>query len=569
MMNRSPLSFAAMLLACSLSLAALPATAQDAPDLHIHLSPAAPDAQGYIRSLDVAIRIEGLAPDAQVEMPVRRHTVPTSADMLSALAFSDAKGVLAVTAGDEGGDGDDANRARHWRPSRPVEGALTVAYRVTIDPAQPLFSLPQYELRTRNGVLSGAGLSFLMLPDDEIARDTDIDWHFAATDRARRGISSLGIGNVQSGRPQTAQDLQSSYFMAGTPHAWEKGTFFAAWDGDFAFDGKEIMGWAARLQDFYGDFFRQRPDHFGVFARVNETNPGSGIGLTDSFAFTFDDTMEPDALKGLLAHEMLHAWVNSLDGKMNEPDGFASSWFGEGLAVHYQRLLPFRAGLISRQDFLDDLNSTAGRYYTNVMIGTPNDDIGAGFWRDTRIRVLPYDRGSLYFAETDAAIRDASGGERSLDDIVREMLAERASGQPMDLALWERLLHRELGDAGIARFHAMLAGATVLPPSDAFGPCFRRTTQPMRRFDLGFDPASLLTQDRRVTGLKPGSNAEKAGLREGDRILNRFSQDGLQGRQDGVLDLEIERGSKHLSISYQPRGEEVTAYQWQTQPCPE
>ena len=226
-----------------------------------------------------------------------------------------------------------------------------------------------------------------------------------------------------------------------------------------------------------------------------------------------------------------------------------------------------RSGLIDDEAFLADLNSTAGRYYTNALIDTPNDEIPAGFWRDTRIRVLPYDRGSLYFAKTDADIRAASGGARSLDDIVRTMLAERRAGRPMDQALWERLLRAKLGEEGVRAFHAMLAGAVVIPPSDAFGPCFARVEKPLRRFDLGFDPAVLVAPDRVVRGLKPGSSAALAGLRNGDHILNRFPQDAMQGDQQAVLTLQVRRNGKSLTISYQPRGKAVPAYQWIERPC--
>jgi predicted metalloprotease with PDZ domain len=251
---------------------------------------------------------------------------------------------------------------------------------------------------------------------------------------------------------------------------------------------------------------------------------------------------------------------------MDAAGGLSQSWFGEGLAVHYQRLLPYRAGLISPEAFLEDLNSTAARYYTNALIGTPNDRITEGFWKDTRIRVLPYDRGSMYFASVDAQIRAASQGKRSLDDMVRTMLAERRAGHPMDLALWKTLLGKELGAKGLAEFDAMLAGGIAVPPSDAFGPCFERVTKPLKRFDLGFDPLVLATPERVVRGLKPGSAAALAGLRDGDRVLNRFPQDALQGDQSRTVTLEIERGGSKLSITYLPRGETVDAYQWQAVP---
>lgn len=361
-----------------------------------------------------------------------------------------------------------------------------------------------------------------------------------------------------------AEKLGSVYYMGGHPGIAGPAAdgFFAAWQGKPPFDMAPLMAWAGDLHRFYGKFFGFAPPSFGVFGRTNTRNPGSGIGLTDSFAYTFNQTSTPDDLRSLLAHEMLHSWVNSLDSSMDTAGGLDRSWFGEGLAVHYQRTLPYRAGMISADDFLKDLNETAGRYYTNIKIGTPNADIPAGFWKDTRIRVLPYDRGSLYFESVDAQIRAASKGRRSLDDIVRAMLAARRRGEPMNEALYRKLLLAELGARGIADFEAMLAGKTVLPPSDAYGAEFHRITKPLRRYDLGFDIASLQTRPRIVHGLIPGSNAAAAGLRDGDEILNSFPQDALQGDQEAYVTLDVRRGGETLHIRYQPRGDVVQAYQW-------
>jgi hypothetical protein len=51
----------------------------------------------------------------------------------------------------------------------------------------------------------------------------------------------------------------------------------------------------------------------------------------------------------------------------------------------------------------------------------------------------------------------------------------------------------------------------MLPGSDAFGPCFKRTTIPLRHFEMGFEPKSLIQHPRIVAGLVPGAAAERAG----------------------------------------------------------
>jgi predicted metalloprotease with PDZ domain len=250
---------------------------------------------------------------------------------------------------------------------------------------------------------------------------------------------------------------------------------------------------------------------------------------------------------------MIHTWTTSALG---------GQWYGEGIAVHYQALLPWRAGMISAADFLSDINDTARRYYTNALNGTPDAEIAPRFWEDTRIRTLPYDRGALYFAVLDGKIRRASGGKRSLDDLIREMVRRRQSGDRIDDTLWLGLLDRELGPEG-RRLHAeMLAGKLMLPESGDFGPCFARTTAKFRRFDLGFEPKSLVGDVKTIRDLNPASEAAKAGLRNGDVVTYSVAMDSVQGDPARLLTLKVTREGKTFPITYLPRGETVDAYQW-------
>ncbi len=142
---------------------------------------------------------------------------------------------------------------------------------------------------------------------------------------------------------------------------------------------------------------------------------------------------------------------------------FPTQWFTEGTAVFYQRVLPLRAGLLSPQRFLEDLNKSATRYYINSRISAPNEEIGKRFWEDTRIRVLPYDRGSFYFAVVNAQIRKASAGKRSLDDLILDLVRRERRGQAFDGAAWAAMVEKEVGPPGKATYDAMLAGAVMLP----------------------------------------------------------------------------------------------------------
>jgi hypothetical protein len=136
----------------------------------------------------------------------------------------------------------------------------------------------------------------------------------------------------------------------------------------------------------------------------------------------------------------------------------------------------------------------------------------------------------------------------------------------MDEAAWRRTLRAELGPAGEAGLDAMLSGALVLPRSDDFGPCFRRTTAKLRRYELGFAPQVLTEPTRTIRGLVHGSAAEAAGLRDGDQIVEPVPQDQIQADQGAHLTLQVRRDGKVFPVRYLPRGETVDAYQWERIP---
>jgi predicted metalloprotease with PDZ domain len=335
--------------------------------------------------------------------------------------------------------------------------------------------------------------------------------------------------------------------------------FSAAWLGDPPFDPRPLMGWAERLHGWMSGFFQDASEPpYRVVLRYNPINAGGGAALSNSFLLTWGETAKnPEGLKGTLAHEMIHTWTaSSLGGQ----------WYGEGIAVHYQALLPLRAGMLTPDQYLEDINDTARRYYTNALNNTPDAEIAARFWEDTRIRTLPYDRGAMYFAVLDEKIRKASGGKRSLDDLIREMVRRRAAGETVPEAGWLDILAKDLGDEG-RRVHAdMLAGKLMLPGSEAFGPCFVRTTGRFRRFDLGFEPKSLVGDVKIIRGLKPDSEAAKAGLKDGDVVTYSVAMDSVQGDQTRLLTLNVTREGKTFPITYLPRGEVVDAWQWARAP---
>jgi predicted metalloprotease with PDZ domain len=565
-------------LAAVLALLALAgsAPATDVPSLALELSPK-PSAEG-IGSVAVTLRfstLPTLAGGPLLRLPLVVSNVDTVASVIGDPVVTDADGAVPITHRDVDLPAEDARDAvaggpsREWIAGRATRGAVSVRYSVPADATlPPRGAAPPFAWLADGGGASAAGHVFLLLPPGSTAWRTSVSWALPA---GMRGVSSLGEGAVRAPEPLRAQELRQSFFMVGRVATWPvevpQSGFFAAWHGTPPFDAPALMTWTGTLYGHYVRLFAPGTSPtYGVFLRYNPINAGGGVGLRRAFVTTFGrarDGEEQEGPRGTLAHEMFHTFSPYL----SQPSGLEASWFGEGLATFYQSALPLRFGMMPPSDFLRSINGTAARYYTSAMMRTPNSEVPKRFWADTRVRTLPYDRGMLFFAELDDAIRKKSAGKRSLDDLILRMLEMDQAGTPTSLAVWEDLVERELGAAAVARQRDILAGGAVpLPASDAFGACFRRTIKPLRRFELGFDSAVLIEPKRIVRGLVPGSAAATAGVRDGDEIVKPVPQDGIQGNQTATMTLELRRAGVVRTVTYLPRGETVDAYQWERIP---
>lgn len=510
-----------------------------------------------------------------VRLALVADNVDSVATVLSKLTARDDAGPLRLRSRDVdlpvelARDSETGGPTREWYADRITKGRVRVSYTVpaiaVLPPRGPAGPL---EFRNDGGALSAAGNVFLLMPPGNARYRATIGWDLSALPAGARGISSLGEGRVASAELLTSGQLRMSYFMAGSigglPDPAAPDRFFAAWQGTPPFDAAELMTWTGELHARYRSFFGEASlAPYGVFLRFNPVNAGGGTGLHRSFVATYgNEHLNSDELKIMLSHEMFHTFQPFL----SEPAGKGASWFGEGLAMFYGGALPYRFGMISSDQYILDVNFSAARYYSNSLLTLPNSAVGEGFWKDTRIRTLAYDRGLLYFASVDDAVRKATNGRRSLDDLMLAMLRTQHANGTLTVTDWEALLRETLGNGAVAEFRAYLDGKMPLPPDDAFGPCFSRTTIRVRRYELGFEPAVLAEQKRIVRGLVAGSNAEAAGLRNGDEIMRPVPQDSIQGRQGHYLQLDVSRGGRSFRISYLPRGEEAEVYQWVKKP---
>jgi predicted metalloprotease with PDZ domain len=446
-----------------------------------------------------------------------------------------------------------------FTPARAVQGDLTIRYRVKVENTPDNGGTTPIRPRLDGHGFSALGMTMLAVPDIKRPYRIRLVWDLSRMGPGAAAVSSFGDGNVDVPAMPLSR-LGRSIFMAGELHREPpppaKGRFSAVWSGDPGFDLKPAMQWTEKLHAWMVDFFRTPNDPaYRVFLRLNGArNPGGGVAFPNSFFATYGPGVTGESLKNILGHEMVHTFTAHDLGK----------WYDEGNAVYYQVQLPWRAGMVTTETYLRDINLTAARYYTNAEIDAPEEKIAPNFFKDTWLNTLGYDRGALYFAILNGKIRRASHGKRSVDDLLREMVRRDRGGETLTEAAWLELVRQEIGEDGVALHRKMMAGGVILPESDDYGPCFRRVPAKIRRYELGFTPKTLPDRRAEVTALVAGSEAAKAGLKSGDVVtMPVITTEGVKRDPQRTLTAPVTRDGKTFEVTWLPRtAASFDAWQW-------
>lgn len=295
---------------------------------------------------------------------------------------------------------------------------------------------------------------------------------------------------------------------------------------------------------------------YGRYAFLLMGNGVGGIEHANSAACFFGGKglADPKGYRGWLrfiAHEYFHAFnVKRIRPLALGPFDYESEnltgmlWVSEGLTVYYEDILMMRAGLMTADDYLAGMagamtrfENTPGRRYESAVESSERTWSGSGFGGDRKTTISYYDDGAMIGAMLDLAIRNASGNRRSLDDVMRSLYrtydlrrkrgftdaefrgeCERAAGRPLAEVFDAAATTKRID---YAKFFA-LAGLRV---EDA--------ATETAAASLGID-TDAVDGGLDVTDAAPGSAAEAAGLRAGDRIR---SVDGTAASTKALSDL--------------------------------
>jgi predicted metalloprotease with PDZ domain len=195
-------------------------------------------------------------------------------------------------------------------------------------------------------------------------------------------------------------------------------------------------------------FGSQHYDHYNFLLTISDNLGGQGLEHhrssedgVDRGYFTDWDNMLRD--RNLLPHEFTHSW----NGKFRRPADLWTPdyrtpmqdsllWVYEGQTQFWGYVLGARSGMLSKQDTLDAIASTAASYSLGTpgrvwrpLIDTTNDPIIARRspqpYRSWQRSEDYYSEGQLIWIDVDRIIRQQSHGKKSIDDFAKAFFGVR------------------------------------------------------------------------------------------------------------------------------------------------
>jgi predicted metalloprotease with PDZ domain len=510
--------------------------------------------------IQVTWHLDGVAADAGdplAQLPLSIAGAPTLRLGDDAVAATDHRGHLPlVTSLLEDDDGD---RIQVWSAARATVGRVSLSYLAEPAADEPRPATPPLELRAEGGGFSGALKCFLVLPPGPEDATFELRWTGGGD---RRLVSSLGELDGDDGvlTGTGLELLGDTYLMGGdlTDRHHRDGALSTWW---LTAPGIDLDAFGARLGATYrlmSTTFDVPAHPYRVFLRTHPHRGVNGSAHPASFVMALnpEDPLDTAPLYETLAHELVHEWLR-LDGPVEDV-----TWFVEGSADYYSLVLPRRAGMLDEDAFLEAVNFEARECWANPRRDLTVREAQQLFFTDFLAHRLPYARGMFYLADLDARIRRATTGRQSVDDVVREVVRRRGSGERIGLQQWCALVEDLVSVAEMPRLEAMVFTGVGGPGEDCFGSGFVHETVEVPVLDLGWDPSTFVT--RRVTGLRPGGVAAEAGLREGEVLdLSRYPEIVRLDVGD-VLDVGVIRNGEPARLALPLGGTVAPVPQWRS-----
>lgn len=444
---------------------------------------------------------------------------------------------------------------------RDTNGELTLCYSCTLPDFDPTARNPGLSLCRHERGVTGAGLTFLLLPQGLCNFHLAWDWSDCGDD-------SVGIAGCENGdfsRTCTRFSFKYVYYAFGQLSEYNRPgsklhVFTLDRDDRYFDELVEIVGeYFDHMEGFFHD--GDCPYHIILYPTKRTLLTGTAQLRCCYLGFGADFIVNSlSEVEDVLAHELTHNWCSIADN-VSEDEGL-SSLYMEGTAEYYSSAMLYRSGQNGIGAYVSSINAKLRDYYANPFRECAYRETYDKSWTHAFAQRVPYNRGIIMFMQLDSAIRNVSSGNYSLDDLVLHIIDDGKSGKTVDWDGFVKLADEFSGGAAADIIDATLAGGLMLPPGDFFGSEYKLVETSIPIECEGFDFTVRFEPEKTIHGLIPGSNAEKAGLRNGDKIISLITDSAAPGRDLPLSHCKVIRDGEIMQFDYIARGQEASCWQY-------
>ncbi len=333
---------------------------------------------------------------------------------------------------------------------------------------------------------------------------------------------------------------------------------------------------AGAQRAIFGDLPYEKYVYYYFFARP-ESNAGGALEHSNSFvAFAPPGQYAtPEMLMGTAAHEFFHVWnVKRIRPSEMWPYDYSREnytpllWVSEGFTNYYTNISLLRAGLRSREQFLQTVqgaisgveNNSARNYISPADSSTST---WLGYDTPVAFGISYYTQGQNLGALLDLSLIADTNGKFGLDEVMRTLYKDfylKGKGFSTEdlIAVIRKLSKRDYTDF----FSNYIRGVKVPPYDVILGRAgYRMEQEGDREGEPGFEYSVIGDGNAEVTRVRTGSGAEAAGLVPGDVILkvdgkeiSRANRPSFKADQDIKLTIRREGEEKIVNMKVGSRG---------------